>query len=252
MTATAAYDAFAPGYDLLTEGYAYDRWTDGLERLALEHGLPGRRLLDVACGTGKSFLEFLARGYDVTACDVSAGMVAIARAKAAGAARCEVADMRELPVFGAFDLVTCLGDALNHLPDLEAVARTLRGIAANLAPGGLAVLDLATLAAYRELPDAVAEDEHRLVVWNGGAATIEEPGGAAVLAVDVFERVGELWSRSTTRQPYRHHPVADVLELLPGAGLETAALRGQATGAVLEPYAGEAAHPKAIVLARKP
>jgi hypothetical protein len=29
-------------------------------------------------------------------------------------------------------------------------------------------------------------------------------------------------------------------------------VRGQATGAVLEPYAGEAAHPKAIVLARRP
>jgi SAM-dependent methyltransferase len=219
---------------------------------AREHGLRGTRLLDVACGTGKSFLPFLERGYEVTACDVSPGMVRIADAKAGGRARCEVADMRELPVFRAFDLVTCLGDALNHLPDLEAVAETLRGMAANLAPGGLAVLDLATLAAYRNLPDAVAEDEHRVVVWNGGAATIEEPGGAAVLAIDVFERVGELWSRGTTRQQYRHHPVDDVLALLPEAGLELAAIRGQAVGAVLEPYAGEAAHPKAIVLARKP
>jgi SAM-dependent methyltransferase len=252
MTATAAYDAVAPGYDLLTEGYAYDRWTDGLERLAEEHGLRGRRLLDVACGTGKSFLAFLERGYAVTACDVSAGMVRIADAKAGGRARCVVADMRALPDLGAFDLITCLGDALNHLPDLEAVARTLDGMAANLAPGGLAVLDLVTLAAYRALPDAVAEDEHRLVVWNGGAATIEESGGAAVLAIDVFEPVGELWSRSTIRQTYRHHPVADVLALLPQAGLELAALRGQAVGAVLEPYESEDAHPKAIVLARRP
>ena len=28
-----------PGYDLLTEGYAYDRWAAALERLAREHGL---------------------------------------------------------------------------------------------------------------------------------------------------------------------------------------------------------------------
>src|SRR3712207_8231902 len=40
-------------------------------------------------------------------------------------ARCEVADMRELPVLGEFDLVTCLGDALNHLPDLDGVADAL-------------------------------------------------------------------------------------------------------------------------------
>jgi hypothetical protein len=147
--------------------------------------------------------------------------------------------------------VACLGDALNHLPDLESVAATLRGIRANLVPGGLAILDLNTLAAYREVPDAVAEDADRLVVWNGGAAAIHEPGGEAVLAIDVFERVGELWSRRTARQPHRHHPIAEVLELLPAAGLEAAAVRGQATGAVLEPFAGEAAHPKAIVLARR-
>ena len=252
MTATAAYDAVAPGYDLLTEGYAYDHWAAALERLAREHGLAGHRVLDVACGTGKSFMPFLERGYAVTACDVSAAMVAIAARKAGGRARCEVADMAALPVLGRFDLVTCLGDALNHLPGLDDVAATLRGIRANLGPGGLAVLDLNTLAAYRVVPDAVAEDADRLVVWNGGAAAIHEPGGAAVLAIDVFERVGDLWSRSTARQPHRHHPIADVLDLLPQAGLEAAAVRGQATGAVLETYAGEAAHPKAIVLARRP
>jgi SAM-dependent methyltransferase len=246
-----AYDAVADGYDLLTDGYAYDRWTRELERLALAHGLAGRRLLDVACGTGKSFLPFLERGYAVTACDLSAEMVRVAWAKAAGRARCEVADMRALPDLGAFDLVTCLGDALNHLTDLEAVADSLRGLAAALAPGGVLVFDLNTLAAYRDVPDAVAEDDSRLVVWNGGAARIERPGGQAVLAIDVFERVGELWSRSTTRQPHRHHPVADVLALLPGCGLAAADVRGQATGARLEPYAGEDAHPKAIVIARR-
>jgi SAM-dependent methyltransferase len=252
MTATAAYDPVAPGYDLLTEGYAYGIWVEALERLARTHGLRGQRLLDVACGTGKSFLPFVDRGYEVTACDVSSAMVAIAARKAGGRARCEVADMVDLPVLGRFDLVTCLGDALNHLPSLDEVAAALGGIRANLVPGGLAILDLNTLAAYREVPDAVAEDADRLVVWNGGAAAIHEPGGEAVLAIDVFERVGELWSRSTARQPHRHHPVDDVLALLPAAGLEAAAVRGQATGAVLEPFAGEAAHPKAIVLARRP
>src|SRR5688572_3045350 len=181
MTATAAYDSVAPGYDLLTAGYEYDRWIDALEELAREHGLLGSRLLDVACGTGKSFLPFLERGYEVAACDVSPAMVAIADDKAGGRASCSVADMCALPVLGAFDLVTCLGDALNHLPDLVAVGAALDGFAANLAPGGLAVLDLNTLSAYREVPDAVAEDDDRLVVWNGGAAAISEPGGAAVL-----------------------------------------------------------------------
>ena len=53
--------------------------------------LRGRRLLDVACGTGRSFLPMLERGYDVTACDISPAMAARAREKSGGAARVLVA-----------------------------------------------------------------------------------------------------------------------------------------------------------------
>src|SRR3954464_14843220 len=96
--ALSAYDGLAPHYDAFTAGYDYETWTDALETLAREHGLRGRRLLDVACGTGKSFVPFLAHGYDVTACDISAEMVAMAKAKPeTSGARLLVADMRELP-----------------------------------------------------------------------------------------------------------------------------------------------------------
>src|SRR5688500_19119565 len=117
--ARRAYDAIAPGYDLLTAGYAHELWLAALEALAMDHGLRGRRVLDVACGTGKSFLPLLDRGYAVTACDVSAAMAARAQAKAGDRARVLVADMRALPLLGAFDLVTCLDDAPNHLRSEE-------------------------------------------------------------------------------------------------------------------------------------
>src|SRR5919199_5459252 len=104
----APYDGFGAHYDAFTAGYEYDRWLDALERLAVEHGLAGRRLLDVGCGTGKSFLPMLARGFEVTACDLSPEMVARASEKTPGDVDVFVADMRTLPRVGAFDLVTCL------------------------------------------------------------------------------------------------------------------------------------------------
>jgi len=42
-----------------------------------------------------------------------------------------------------------------------------------------------------------------------------------------------------------------VLGALPACGLELAALRGVASGGRLEPYAGESAHPKAMVIATR-
>ncbi len=58
-----AYDDLADAYDVLTTNYCHDRWLERIERLALAHGLRGRRLLDIACGTVKSFLPLAQRGY---------------------------------------------------------------------------------------------------------------------------------------------------------------------------------------------
>src|SRR5919199_6068691 len=139
--AQAAYDGLAEHYDAFTAGYAHERWLDALARLAREHGLRGRRLLDVACGSGKSFLPMLARGYEVVACDLSPAMVACAREKAGDAADVVVADMRELPALGRFDLITCLDDAVNYLTTERELGAALHGFARSLRRGGVAVFD---------------------------------------------------------------------------------------------------------------
>jgi ubiquinone/menaquinone biosynthesis C-methylase UbiE len=89
----SAYDVLAPAYDLLTAGYAYGPWLRAIDRLAREHGLRGRRALDVACGTGNSLEALLELGYDAHGCDGSAGMAAVARRKLGARAQIRVADM---------------------------------------------------------------------------------------------------------------------------------------------------------------
>jgi SAM-dependent methyltransferase len=243
------YDTLAPAYDVLTSGHAHDDWLIAIERLAAGHGLRGRRLLDVACGTGKSFAPLLRRGYDVTACDASPGMVERARARAGTGADVRVADMRALPVLGAFDLVTCLDDAICHLLEPAEVLAALRGMRANLAPGGLIAFDVNLMTAYATAADTVVEGEGHVVLWRGGGARLERPGGTAQLVVDLFTaRDDGLWSRHRMQQAHRHWPVAEIRRLAGDAGLRVAALCGQRAGGVLAPAVDEARDRKALFL----
>jgi ubiquinone/menaquinone biosynthesis C-methylase UbiE len=96
LCAERAYATLAPYYDAFTRHHRHDLWLERLERLAREHGLAGHRVLDVACGTGKSLLPLVRRGYEGAGCDLSAGMLERARAALPGAPL-HRADMRALP-----------------------------------------------------------------------------------------------------------------------------------------------------------
>src|SRR5687768_11842828 len=92
----SSYDLFAPFYDAFTASSDYDAWARCVLALADEYGLAGRKLLDLACGTGNSFVPFLRAGFEVTGCDASAAMLSEA-ARKAPTANLVHADVRELP-----------------------------------------------------------------------------------------------------------------------------------------------------------
>jgi SAM-dependent methyltransferase len=251
VTALTAYEALAPAYDTLTAGYQHDRWLERIERIARRHGLAGRRVLDVACGTGASFLPLLARGYEVTGCDLSPAMVERARAASAGAAELFVADMCALGAVGAFDLVTCLDDAVNYLLTEADLRAALAGFRANLAPGGVAVWDVNTLHMHRTAfaTGWIRDGGDVFVGWQGRTAADLPAGGTAEAMVDVFVRDGDRWARSSSLHTQRNWPLGTVVALAGQAGLRTLEVLGQSEGAKLETVPDEAVHRKLLFFA---
>jgi SAM-dependent methyltransferase len=253
--ARTAYEALAAHYDAFTAHHDYDAWTRDLEALARRHGLTGRTLLDVACGTGKSFLPYLERGYAVVGCDASPAMLARAADKTGGRVPLHVADMRALPELGAFALVTLLDDAVNYLHDAEELTAAFAGVARNLAPDGLALFDANTRLMYRTFFAAteVVERDGAVMVWRGHCPS-PAPAGVLVEAVlDVFAPDGHGgWLRSPSTHLQRHHGEPAIRTALAAAGLECVAVYGQTPEATFEPGLDEARHPKAIFLARRP
>lgn len=251
--AVIAYEAIAPVYDDFTSHHDYELWLGNLLPELKRLGLQGNRLLDVACGTGKSFIPMLERGWEVTANDVSPAMVELARAKVGDAADLAVADMRDLPDLGEFDLVWCLDDAVNYLLSGAELERALSGMRRNLGPDGLLMFDVNALRVYRTFfaEEVVVEHDGRRLLWRGRSAGDFEPGTIGEASFEVWPLSGgdePLIAPAMHRQ--RHFPEAEVLAALASAGLECLEVFGHGEDAVLRQPFDDEAHNKAVYLAR--
>ena len=164
--------------------------------------------------------------------------------------------MRTLPRLGAFDLVMCVDDALNHLLTPADLRDAIASLARNLAPRGVVVFDLNTLSTLRSVfsADSSSADGSSVVLWRGLGDPALPPGGVTRAELTVFE-LGEGRSEQVERLAIveRHHPLEEVLQTLWTCGLEPARVLGQHRGARLdgEPP-DESVHHKFVVIARRP
>ncbi|HYQ78782.1 MAG TPA: class I SAM-dependent methyltransferase [Solirubrobacterales bacterium] len=238
---------FASAYDDFNKRYQNTRWTGRLLERAEAAGLQGNRLLDVACGTGLSFIPMLRRDFLVTGCDVSSAMLDIAREKVGDLAELRKADMRELPIFGPFDLVWAVNDPINYLLSMEELVACLKGMRRNLAGDGIIVFDVNTLNTYRTFfaETLTVEVNSRKLVWTGLANPREARPG--MIAEARFEAAGEADSVHLHKQ--RHFGEDEVREALKVAGLNLVEVSGEANGDLLRPL-DEEVHGKAVYVCK--
>lgn len=150
------YDLLAVVYDAIPPGQAYQSVLHQARALLAQYSPGTRRVLDLACGTGSAAVALAAAGFQVAGLDLSPEMVKLAVRKAARAGvnvTFSVGDMRDFALAEPVDAVLCLGDAINHLLDMEDLQRAFQCIFRALAPGGLLVFDVNT--------------RHGLEEWDG-------------------------------------------------------------------------------------
>lgn len=244
----AAYEAFAPIYNEFNHLNDYEMWIGRVLLPELEkHGLKRGRVLDVGCGTGRAFAPLLKRGWQVQGCDLSPAMLELARQEGGDQVELSVADMRELPVFGEFELVISLNDPVNYLFEDEDLERTFAGMRSNLAEGGLLLFDCNSISTFTTAYTTLVKE----VDYNGRHWTWR---GIGEIAPDTYEvRIeGDGIETIVTRERFRTQ--TEVREALTAAGLECRAALGMyedEEGVHLSDPLDEEQHYKIVYIAAK-
>ncbi len=148
----------------------------------------GASVLDVACGTGVLFPDYLSRGItDLTAVDISPEMAKIAAEKYPGQIKVLCGDVETVAFGRKFDRIVVY-NAFPHFPDPEQLIRTLSGL---LNPGG-------TLTVAHGMSRAAIDQHHR-----GAASKISLGLMHQDALADIFSKYLTVTVKLSTDQMYQ-------------------------------------------------
>ena len=134
-------DVFCKVYNEFGWNYYPEIFGQQLLQWLKRRGLNPKTSLDLACGTGILCEILHSQGIRARGMDYSAGMIEIAR-QGSQEIGYDVADMILYRPEAQFDLVTCTGDAVNHIAELSDVEQIFQNVYGYLSPGGWFVFDL--------------------------------------------------------------------------------------------------------------
>ncbi|GHA22977.1 antibiotic biosynthesis protein [Devosia pacifica] len=141
-------------------------------------GGPSRRVLELACGSGRITVPLATSGASVTGVDLSETMLARARdllATRGVSAKLVTLDMRSFQLDEKFDVIVLAANSLLHLHTHEEFADAFSAIRRHLAPGGVFAFDVFVPCAT--MLSRAPGDRHRLACFEHprlGAVTVEE------------------------------------------------------------------------------
>lgn len=163
-----SYNTFALFYDRLTENADYEVRSDYISNFFSQYGNGGKKLIDLACGTGTLCSFFNKTGYNVTGVDLSPDMLTVAKGKCPDS-NFICADISDFTINEKFDFCTCTLDSINHLADIKAVKSCFSSVHNCLNDGGIFVFDVNTIYKHNEIlaeNTFVFDEEDFFLSWD--------------------------------------------------------------------------------------
>lgn len=176
-----------------------------------QHDVTAKNSMDLACGTGILCRILREAGIDAAGMDFSSGMIEIARQNDPEG-RYEVADMTVFCPAEKYDLVTCTGDAVNHIASLSDVEKIFCNVYEYTRDGGYFIFDILNEREVSTSEPFEMDFNDSTRVWF----QITRPGDKAVnLCIRVYEN-GQLALEENIREAI--HDPAVICDLLRKCG----------------------------------
>ena len=169
--------------------------------------------MDLACGTGVLCRILKEQGIQAAGMDFSSGMIDIARQEDPKGSY-DVADMITYCPQMQFDLVTCTGDALNHIGSLSDIGKIFQNVYVYTAPGGYFVFDLLNEREVSTSEPFEMDFTDTIRVWFQMTRPAEKQVN---LKIRVYEN-GQLQFEENIRE--RVYDPADICRLLEETGFQ--------------------------------
>ena len=217
-----SYGFLAGCYDNLTTDVGYSAWADYLEKHFVKRGLPGKTVLDLACGTGSLTKELAGRGYEMIGVDLSPDMLSEAVEKNRGVDGiapiflCQSMDVLDL--YGTIDACVCCLDSVNYVIDARKLKKAFARVHLFLMPSGLFIFDINTVEKLKGLDGQVFldETEDTYCVWR---AEYEPRRHICSYFMDIFrESEDGRWNRGEELHEERAYTVEELTSYLEEAG----------------------------------
>ncbi|MEB3750424.1 class I SAM-dependent DNA methyltransferase [Geobacillus icigianus] len=218
------YGWFADWYDVLMADAPYGEWQSFVERSFARYARrPGRRVIDIGCGTGELAIRLAKDGWQVAGVDLSAQMLSIAQEKAE-AAGVHVPlfeqNMAELDGFSDLDGALVFCDALNYLMNEEDVQTTFAAVSRALGAGGLLLFDVHSVYKMDVLfRDAVFADQGEDISYIWTCHPLDWPHSVGH-ELTFFVRRGDRYERFDEWHEQRTFEQAVYEQWLDAAGFE--------------------------------
>ena len=206
-------DVFCKVYNEFGWNYVPEAFSEQLLTWLKRNNIEVKTCMDLACGTGVLCEILKEKGIEPAGMDFSEGMIAIAKQRNPEIPY-EVADMITFLPEKKFDLVTCTGDALNHIMDRSDVKRIFENVYSYLHEGGYFIFDILN---ENEVSEGGPFDFEYSETVMGQFKIFRDAEGKINLSVTVFENGVYQFEEIITE--IVHNPV-EICEMLEEAGFQ--------------------------------